>query len=323
MGLFSRKARGDVLKVYAASDLHGSTTCFRKLLQAGDWYGADILVVAGDLTGKLVVPIVSNGGGAYRSEFGGGEHHLTEEEVPAHEEAIENAGLYPYQTTPDEMAELGADKSRVDEIWHRLVSERAQRWLELGEERLAEKGMDCYFVAGNDDFPELDALLGQGERMKFIDGAVGRIDDDHEVLGLGVSNPTPWNAPRDVAETEISTRLETLADQLETPESAMFIVHVPPNATQLDLCPEIDEDFRPTGGGDNLINVGSTAVREVIAEYQPLVSFHGHIHESRGIDHIGRTTCVNPGSEYSQGILRGALVNISRDGVVGHLFVSG
>jgi Icc-related predicted phosphoesterase len=64
-------------------------------------------------------------------------------------------------------------------------------------------------------------------------------------------------------------------------------------------------------------------VRDFLATYQPLLSLHGHVHESRAIDQVGRTTCINPGSEYAEGILRGAIVNVSRDRVAGHLFVSG
>jgi Icc-related predicted phosphoesterase len=59
-----------------------------------------------------------------------------------------------------------------------------------------------------------------------------------------------------------------------------------------------------------MIPVGSTAVRKIIEKYQPLLGLHGHIHESAGFVRIGRTQCLNPGSEYAEGILRGFLVEI-------------
>jgi uncharacterized protein len=53
---------------------------------------------------------------------------------------------------------------------------------------------------------------------------------------------------------------------------------------------------------------GSEAVRSVIETYQPLVALHGHIHESRGVAKLAKTVCLNPGSEYIEGVLHGALL---------------
>lgn len=68
----------------------------------------------------------------------------------------------------------------------------------------------------------------------------------------------------------------------------------------------------------------STAVRDALAKYQPMLSLHGHIHESRGEARIGRTLAINPGSEYSEGVLRGAIITLSRKkGVRGYQLVAG
>lgn len=322
MGLFRRKPRAEMTKFYIASDLHGSMACFNKLMRAKEWYEAEAILVAGDLTGKMVVPVVQNGNG-FRSMFHGQEHRVGDDELQAHMDEIDSVGLYAYRTTEDEMAELEGDPGRVDEIFHRLVLERVERWMEIGEARLAAAGINCYVVAGNDDYPEVDDILRQGERIKFVDGEVMTIEGEHELLGLGVSNITPWHAPRDISEAEIAGRLEALASRLANPETAIFMVHVPPKDSQIDLAPKIDEDLRPVGGGGIQIGVGSTAVREAIEKYQPLLSVHGHIHESPGVGKIGRTNCINPGSEYGQAILRGAIVNLTPNKVAGKLFVSG
>jgi uncharacterized protein len=63
-------------------------------------------------------------------------------------------------------------------------------------------------------------------------------------------------------------------------------------------------------GEPKMIPVGSTAVRDAILKYQPMLALHGHIHESSGIRKLGTTTLVNPGSEYAEGILRGALIDL-------------
>jgi len=69
--------------------------------------------------------------------------------------------------------------------------------------------------------------------------------------------------------------------------------------------------------------VGSRAVRRVIEEVQPLLGLHGHIHESPGFRKLGRTLCVNVGSEYAEGILRAAIINLERGKVKGYLPISG
>jgi Icc-related predicted phosphoesterase len=322
LGLLRRENRGKSLRLFVASDLHGSTRCFRKLLRAPDFYEADAILIAGDLTGKMVIPIVDHGS-EFISMFQGREHRLGPSDVSAHEETIEDAGLYPYRTTPEEMQVLEKSRPRVDEIFHRLVLERLQSWMDLGEERLADANCPCFVIAGNDDYPEIDAILGEGEHIKLVDGVSAELRGEHELIGLGVSNVTPWNAPRDVPEEEIAVRLEALSKQVAEMESAVCLIHVPPFDTLLDLAPELDENLRPTRSGTNFIHIGSTSVRDFIAKSQPLLTLHGHVHESRGIDRIGQTTVINPGSEYGEGILRGALVNLSRDRVQGHLFVSG
>jgi Icc-related predicted phosphoesterase len=59
------------------------------------------------------------------------------------------------------------------------------------------------------------------------------------------------------------------------------------------------------------MQAGSSALYKVIEEHQPVLGIHGHIHEGRGNIKIGRTTCVNPGSVYPEGILQGVLVTLS------------
>jgi len=69
--------------------------------------------------------------------------------------------------------------------------------------------------------------------------------------------------------------------------------------------------------------VGSTAVRQLIEEFQPLLALHGHIHESRGINRIGRTVVINPGSDYSSGRLEGCIVDLTADDVKHFQLLSG
>jgi Icc-related predicted phosphoesterase len=61
-------------------------------------------------------------------------------------------------------------------------------------------------------------------------------------------------------------------------EKTIFNFHCPPYASNLDDVPEIDENLNVLNAGHSLVPVGSTAVRRLIEEYQPLLSLHGHIH---------------------------------------------
>ncbi len=96
-------------------------------------------------------------------------------------------------------------------------------------------------------------------------------------------------------------------------ETAVFCIHVPPYDTFIDQAPMLEDDLRIAvkGGHTHMIPVGSTAVRNIIEKYQPLVALHGHIHESPGRVKLGRTECLNPGSEYAEGILKGFLVELN------------
>ena len=92
------------------------------------------------------------------------------------------------------------------------------------------------------------------------------------------------------------------------------MIHVPPHDSGLDTAPILDENLRPTVSAGDVLRgpVGSTAVRRIIEEYQPVLSVHGHIHESGGERKIGKTLCINPGSEANHGILRGYLIDIGQ-----------
>ena len=78
-------------------------------------------------------------------------------------------------------------------------------------------------------------------------------------------------------------------------DNAIFNIHVPPYGTGLDDAPELEDATTVKRGGGIMKPVGSTAVRDAILEYQPLLSLHGHIHESRGSQKLGRTAGDQPG----------------------------
>jgi len=135
------------------------------------------------------------------------------------------------------------------------------------------------------------------------------------------ANPTPWNTPREKSDEEMEPMLEALISKVQDKSNAIFNFHAPPYGFALDLAPELNEDL--VQAADRKIHVGSRAVANMIQKYQPLLGLHGHIHESRGAQQIKKTLIVNPGSEYSEGILKGAVIVLEKNKVKDYVFTSG
>ena len=308
-----RRARGiKPTRIFFASDLHGSEVCFRKFCEALDFYNCDQLILGGDLTGKLLVPIELRDGKA-TFELGGDAHTVESAELPEQQRRIANMGYYPVIGEPDELEAL-QDPAAYE---RRLLDEALERigdWVAYAEQRLGERGASIYFAPGNDDEASIDGAFDGSSVFVNCEQQVVRIGDV-EMVASGWSNPTPWKTPRECSEEQLEARLRSLIEQLDDPERAIFNFHVPPHGTTLDVCPELDEDFRVVTVMGNPVqtHAGSTAVRSVIEEYQPVVSLHGHIHESRNAVKLGRTFALNPGSEYGEGILLGVIVSVTPD----------
>src|SRR5580693_3373359 len=250
-------------KIYFATDIHGSEVCLRKFLNAAKFYDCDTLIMGGDITGKMIVPIVDGGQGVHTATLYGRNLQVSGDGLAKLRKTIADAGYYAYETTPEEMDRFRADPGAVTELFGKLMHETLGRWLELAEERLAGTGIRCFFAPGNDDPAFVDDILRTSAVAVNPENTVVDLGDGFTMISVGYSNRTPWDSPR------------------ELPEDAL-------------------------------------------ATYQPMLSLHGHIHESRGEARIGRTLAINPGSEYSEGVLRGAIITLSRKkGVRGYQLVAG
>jgi uncharacterized protein len=300
--------------IFFATDLHGSETCFRKFVAAARFYGADLLVLGGDLTGKLVVPLVSVPGGRWEAWVHGRRRLLDEAGAAELERQARVAGSYTRRMGPDEHQHLEANPEAVEELFAELMAETLRRWLRLAEERLAGSDVRILTAPGNDDPWMVDGVLAEhgGGRVVLAEGEIVEVAPGHELLTTGWTNKTPWNTPREYPEEAIAQRLDDLAAGLANPAGALFNVHVPPYDSRLDTAPLLGQDLKvkTSMGGEVTAPVGSTAVRDAIERHQPLVSLHGHIHESGGTVRLGRTLAVNAGSEYGEGVLRGVLVTV-------------
>jgi Icc-related predicted phosphoesterase len=313
-------------KIFFVTDVHGSERCFRKFVNAGKFYGANVLILGGDVTGKMIVPIVSQADGSRKVNWGGSEDTLkSQEEVDSTIRSIRDSGYYPYLAEPKEVEDLQARPESVKQLFKELMKESLRGWMKLAEERLKGTGIKCYVSPGNDDFFEIDEVLDSATYVINPEDKVVNVDGEHEMLTLGYANHTPWNSPREVDEDVLGQKIERLASQVRNMNAAVFNIHLPPIDTVLDQAPKLDENLKPVISGGELVmaSAGSVAVRRSIEKHQPLIGLHGHIHESRGITSIGRTLCLNPGSEYGSGILRGALCELEKDKVKSYMLTSG
>jgi Icc-related predicted phosphoesterase len=312
-------------KVYFATDLHGSSKCFRKFVNAGTAYGVDVLILGGDIAGKALQTIVRGKDGRYRCSFiGTGYDVEVGPELEALEKLISDHGYYPYRAEAGELDARKADGS-LDALFVSLMHTRLNEWLTLADERLRPTGKRLFFMLGNDDPAELRSLLDDAPWGVHDEGKVVMIDDDHEMISLGYSNITPWHSHREMTEAGLTAAIGDMVARLQAPERAIINVHVPPYGSGLDEAPVLDENLtiQTSVGQVKFAPVGSTAVRDALLEVQPLLGLHGHIHESGGIRRLGRTIAINPGSDYGTGVLNGAIMTLDRDKVVAHQLVRG
>lgn len=308
------------IKLFFVTDLHGSELCFRKFISAVSIYKADVAIALGDLAGKMVVPVFDEGNGTFDCNFLGQDVHLNNKtELDNQLNKINAIGFYPYITDKKEAEHLHAHQDEVMHIFHRLINERLKHWIELADEKLKDSQAKIFMAPGNDDPMEMDAIL---EASKVMQSASMKNLDvlGHEMITIAHTSPTPWDTPREWNEDEMARNIDKLASTIKNMEKAIFNFHDPPYGTMLDYAPKL-KDMRQSAG--EVEHVGSKAVAEKIKQYQPFLGLHGHIHESRAAQKIGRTFCVNPGSEYGEGILRGVLLTLADTKMKSYVFTSG
>jgi len=306
-----------VFKILYASDLHGSTLMFKKLVNASIMYGADAVVVGGDITGKGIVPVVRTGDSYYAIIYGSKYEAKSKEELNKLLDKIAEYGFYSHIVEdPSELARLDQEQ-----YFERLISEymekRLQEWAEYARRKLSGRKIEFYIMPGNDDPYYIDRALNEIDIFTNHDGKVltiGKTGEEYILVGYAKTNITPWKCARDVDEEVLRKELHNLLAQVNAFDKLILNTHCPPYNTTLDLAPMLDKDLKPvvSGGGIAYTHVGCVSVREVIEKYQPLLGLHGHIHESRGIERIGRTTIINPGSAYNEGVLYAALIVLDK-----------
>lgn len=325
-----------MVTLFFCTDIHGSEAVWRKFLNTAKYLGADTLIMGGDITGKRIVPIIKQDDGTYEGSAYGIDKDTvimkTEDEILEFEHRTRAAGSYPVRLTKEENKVLSAPESvtedgkmvkggALDQLFDKMEAEGLQLWIDMiddtmkdGERRVPE-GTKIIICPGNDDKFAIDDIIIKDPRVIFGDGAVVNLDEEHEMLSYGWTNPTPWHTYRECSDEQVGEKIEELIPQIKNMENAVFCFHCPPYDSIIDEAPLLKEDLTYvayTGGEPLRGAVGCKSVREAIEKYQPLLGLHGHIHESAGSLKIGRTYCINPGSEYSEAILKGFLIELKK-----------
>jgi len=321
--MFFGRAKKRALRIYFATDVHGSDRCFRKFLAAADSYDADVLVLGGDIAGKGLVPIRSHNG-TLSAKVRGEPVTVPRAEEDRLRAEINRLGFYSIVAGDTDMERLEAEPAFLDAAFESAIVDQIHGWCRLAEDRLKAR-VRCIITPGNDDPRAIDAVLKSEPR---IESPEGEICDLGPVMmaSCGDVTPTPWNTEREYSEEQLGNRLEKILERAPAGRKMVVNFHCPPYGSGLDFAAELDAQLRPVirGGRPSIVPVGSKAVRDVIKRHQPVVGLHGHIHESRAAQKIGSSMCLNPGSDYTADVLRGAIVDFAEDGsYIDFLFTAG
>jgi uncharacterized protein len=316
----------DRLRVFFATDLHGSTVCFRKVLNTvRTAMRPSVLIIGGDITGKRVIPIYEGSDGRFYTVERGVSKLVASSEGECDRllTEYENQGSYAYLCESRDAAHMFEfDEATRSEITQGLIVARVREWVSLATKRLTDSSVRLIINTGNDDPFAVDDVLRQSERIEYPEGRVLTLGNDVKLLSLGYSNLTPWRCARELSEPDLRNRISRLIAQLGDGsefQKVVFNFHCPPVGTELDQAVEVDPaTLKPKMDSHGAIvgHVGSIAVREAIERWKPALGLHGHIHDVHAYELIGTTKCFNPGSEYSVGHLRGVYFEFSPTGTL-------
>jgi Icc-related predicted phosphoesterase len=314
-----------LIRLFFATDVHGSEICWKKFLNAAKFYEAQVLILGGDMTGKALVPISQLADGRWKATLLQQEFLLNDEsEVIDMERRVGSRGYYPFRTTAEQLAEFEKAPATVDAFFREKMLSTIERWMALADQKLDGTDVRCYVCPGNDDHFDTDEVVRRSRRVELVEGRAVELGGGFTMISTGWANITPWNTFRELPEAELAQKLEAMTPLITDMGRGVFNFHCPPYGSNLDEAPEVDQDLNVKEAGRALIHVGSTAVREAIDKHQPLLSLHGHIHEAKGVSRLGKTLAINPGSLYEQGVLQGAVVELDpRRGIHNYTLTTG
>jgi len=253
---------------FFVSDLHGAVDRYRKLFTLVSEERPDAVFLGGDLLPPYMVQWQSKDPG---------EHDFISDFLAAGFEKLRGELGEDY---PSVFLILGNDDARVEEA---AVLDAAA----LGTWRYVHNRQDSlngFQVYGYAHIPPSPFLLKDWERYD-----VSRFVDPGSVSPEEGRRSVPREL-REIRHETIQGDLERLVGE-DNLEKAVLLFHSPPHKTNLDRAAL---DGRKVDHVPLDVHVGSIAIQRFIADRQPLVTLHGHVHESTRLtrswrDRIGRT----------------------------------
>ena len=311
------------MKILFVCDIHGSNIIFNKLLSTVSENNIDVLIISGDLSGKDIRPIIENDN-EFTVEFNGELHIYSNEEICEFEKMNSGLGHYFFYTTKEILEKFKKTPTEILEILDRKILERIETWIQQIIKQIDLKTTSIVISPGNDDIFEINTLIENYRDKGIYSGLINPIEiGEFRIITLDYSNPTPWQTERELNEKQLEILINSKVREIKSFKKTIFNFHCPPYKTKLDIAPEIDKNLRfvVNPGGINKTHIGSKAVLNSILKYQPVLSLHGHVHESPGFDYIGNTLALNPGSEYEKGILNAYIIELENDGNINNYYL--
>jgi Icc-related predicted phosphoesterase len=252
---------------FFVSDLHGMVSRYEKLFRAIRSEKPAAVFLGGDLLPS--------------------EWLAASGRQPVFDDFFEQVFLSEFRTLQIELGKayprvfiiLGNDDPRSEEA--RLVEASGEVWEYIHFRRVE---LDSCSIYGYAYVPPTPFLLKDWERYD-----VSRYVDPGSISPEAGWRSVPVD-PNECRYGTIRADLESLAGE-EDLSKAIFLFHSPPYHTNLD---QADLQGRQIDHAPMDIYVGSIAIRRFIEGRQPLVTLHGHIHESARVsgswmDRIGGT----------------------------------
>jgi Icc-related predicted phosphoesterase len=257
-----------VTRCFFVSDLHGRPDRYAKLAAAVETSPPAAVFLGGDLL-PLGLPAL------------GGGHDFLSEVLGTRLEAL-RVRLGP--AYPQVLAIFGNDDPRAEEP--ALAELESRGLLQHAHGRRLEVG--SFPVYGYACVPPTPFRLKDWERYdvsRYVDP--GCLSPEEGVRSVPVpESEVRWGT--------IAGDLAALVGDADLSGSVMLF-HSPPHETALDRAAL---DGRQVDHVPLDVHVGSVAIRRLIEERQPLLTLHGHVHESARLtgawrDRIGRTICLS------------------------------
>lgn len=129
------------MRLFFATDIHGSERCFMKFVNAAKAYRVDCVVMGGDITGKLLVPIVAEPDGTFTADIFGTTRTVRGDGVIELKKTLRQSGSYTVDLTRAAKDALDREPEQVPEVFARAITETLTRWFSVAQERLEPAGI--------------------------------------------------------------------------------------------------------------------------------------------------------------------------------------